>query len=72
MANNINLFNEFRFICKNNGTNDKFIEKVTFLRYVMWKGLNLGLKARKLFHNQNHTENWALGSHPRDNGHVSH
>ena len=22
--------------------------------------------------NQNHTEDWALGCHPRDNGHVTH
>ena len=22
--------------------------------------------------NENHTEDWALGSHPRDNGHVTH
>ena len=31
---------------------------------------NLGLKAEKQFRNKNHTEDWELGSHPRDNGHV--
>ena len=34
--------------------------------------LNLGLKAEKPLQNENHTEDWALGSHPRDNGHVTH
>ena len=34
--------------------------------------LNLGLKAEKQLQNENHTEDWALGSHPRDNGHVTH
>ena len=33
--------------------------------------LNLGLKAEKQFQNENHTEDWALGSHPLDNGHVT-
>ena len=33
------------------------------------KVLNLGLKQLQ---NENHTEDWALGSHPRDNGHVTH
>ena len=36
------------------------------------KLLNLGLKAEKQLQNENHTEDWALGSHPRDNGHVTH
>ena len=36
------------------------------------KWLNLGLKAGKPLQNENHTEDWALGSHPRDNGHVTH
>ena len=36
------------------------------------KVLNLGLKAEKLLQNENHTEDWALGSHSRDNGHVTH
>ena len=33
---------------------------------------DLGLKAEKPLQNENHTEDWALGSHPRDNGHVTH
>ena len=36
------------------------------------KVLNLGLKAEKPLQNENHTVDWALGSHPRDNGHVTH
>ena len=36
------------------------------------KVLNLGLKAEKQLQNENHTEDWALGSHPRDSGHVTH
>ena len=31
-----------------------------------------GLKAEKQLRNQNYTEDWALGCHPRDNGHVTH
>ena len=34
--------------------------------------LILGLKAEKQFRNYNHTEDWALACHPRDNGHVPH
>ena len=33
--------------------------------------LNLCCKAEKQLQNENHTEDWALGSHPRDNGHVT-
>ena len=36
------------------------------------KVLNLTLKAEIQFQNENHTEDWALGSHPRHNGHVTH
>ena len=36
------------------------------------KLLILGLKAEKQLRNKNHTEDWALGCHPRDNGHVTH
>ena len=36
------------------------------------KVLNLGLKAEKPLQNENHTEELALGSHPRDNRHVTH
>ena len=35
------------------------------------KVLNLGLKAEKPLQNENHTDDWALGSHPLDNGHVT-
>ena len=36
------------------------------------KVLNLGLKDEKPLQIENRTENWVLGSHPRDNGHVTH
>ena len=36
------------------------------------KMLNLSLKAEKQLQNGNHTKDWALGSHLRDNGHVTH
>ena len=29
-------------------------------------------KTEKQLRNQNHTEDWALYCHPRDNGHVTH
>ena len=32
----------------------------------------LRLKAEKQLRNKNHTEDWALGRHPRDNGHMAH
>ena len=48
----------------------KFARKYHFLG--IWKVLNLGFKAEKQLQNENHTEDWALGSHPRDNGHVTH
>ena len=32
----------------------------------------LGLKAEKQPRKKGHTENRALGCHPRDNGHVTH
>ena len=38
--------------------------------YVPW--LILGLKAEKQLRNKNHTEDWALGCHPRDNWQVTH
>ena len=41
-------------------------------RLGVWKVLSLGLKAEKPLQNENHAEEWALGSHPRDNGHVTH
>ena len=36
------------------------------------KCLISGLKAEKQLRNKNHTEDWALGCHPRVNGHVTH
>ena len=48
----------------------KFVRKWHFL--AIRKVLNLGLKAGKQLQNENHTEDWALGSHPRGNGHVTH
>ena len=51
-------------------TNGKICAKAAFP--VIRKVLNLCLKAEKQLQNENHTEDWALGSHPRDNGHVTH
>ena len=51
-------------------TNGKICAKVAFP--TIRKVLNLGLKAGKQLQNENHTEDWALGSHPRDNGQVTH
>ena len=48
----------------------KFAQKYHFLG--IRKVLNLSLKAEKQLQNENHTEDWALGSDPRDNGHVTH
>ena len=47
----------------------KFAGKYLFLG--IRKVLNFGFKAEKQLQNENHTEDWALGSHPRDNGHVT-
>ena len=57
---------------KINETNDKFYRKVALLTKSIRKVLNLGIKAEKPLQNENHTEDWALGSHPCDNGHVTH
>ena len=35
------------------------------------KDLNLSFKAGIQLQNKNHTEDWALGCHPRDNCHVN-
>ena len=48
-------------------TNDKHYRKVAFLAYSILKGLILGLKAVKRIQTENQ---WVLGSHPRDDGHV--
>ena len=52
------------------GQTAKFARTYHFLG--IRKVLNLGFKAVKQLQNENHTEDWALGSHPRDNGHVTH
>ena len=59
-----------QFWQKINDQTSKFARKLHFLG--MRKVLNLGLKAEKPFQNLNHTEDLALGSHPRDNVHVTH
>ena len=59
-----------QFWQKINGQTSKFARKLHFLG--IRKVLNLGLKAEKPLQNENHTDDWALGSHPRDNGHVTH
>ena len=51
-------------------TNGKICVKVAFPRYT--EVLNLGLKAEKQLKKENHTDDWVLGNHPRDNGHVTH
>ena len=55
---------------KNNVTNDKVYRKVAILMYMEMS--NFRPQAEKQLQNQNHTEDWALGFHPRDNGHVTH
>ena len=55
-----------QFLQKINGQTLKFARKLHFLD--IRKVLNLGLKSKKPLQNENHTEDWALGSHPRDNG----
>ena len=59
-----------QFWQKINGQTSKFARKLHFLG--IRKVLNLCLKAEKPLQNENHTEDWALDSHPRDNGHVTH
>ena len=34
--------------------------------------VNFRPQSLKAASKQNHTEDWALGCHPRDNGHVTH
>ena len=55
---------------KNDETNETFCGKIAFLGIRTW--LILGLKAAKQLQNKKHTEISALGSHPCDNGHVTH
>ena len=67
----IHQIKDFRqFWQKINGQTSKFARKLHFLG--IRKVLNLGLKAEKPLQNENNTEDLALGSHPRDNGHVTH
>ena len=57
-------------IHKNNeSTKEKFYRKALLC---IPKWLMLGLKTEKQLPNKNHTEDWELGCHPRDNGHVTH
>ena len=62
--------------CYNNNGGNKLLDKRQNLLLLHFLGirkvLNLGLKAEKQLQNENHTEEWALDSHPRDNGHVTH
>ena len=55
---------------KINGQTAKFARKYHFLG--IREVLNLGLKSEKQLQIKNHTEDWALGSHHRDNGHMTH
>ena len=52
-------------------TNGKIGAKVAFPRYtesVKFRSQSRETASKK----ENHTEDWALGSHHRDNGHVTH
>ena len=51
-------------------TNGKICAKVAFPRYT--ESVKFRSQAEKQLQNENSTEDWALGSHPRDNGHVTH
>ena len=55
---------------KNNGTNGKNCAKVAFPRYT--ESVKFKSQSRETASKRKHTEDWALGSHPRDNGHVTH
>ena len=57
----VKLFH-LQFWQKINGQTSKFARKLHFLG--IRKVLNLGLKSKKPFQNENHTEDWALGSLP--------
>ena len=51
-------------------TNGKICAKVAFPRYT--ESVKFRFFAEKQLQNENHAEDWALGSHPRGNGHVTH
>ena len=58
-------------------TNGKIGAKVAFPRYTesvkfRSQSRETGLNRFNIILHENHTEDWALGSHPRDNGHVTH
>ena len=59
-----------KIIHKNNGTNGKICAKVAFPRYT--ESAKFKSQSRETASKRNHSEDWALGSHPRDNGHVTH
>ena len=69
MTASIILLINFNLIFTKNGIHIRCRE-VALLRYT--EGLNLGFKAGIQLQNKNHIEDWALGCHPHDNGHVSH
>ena len=50
--------------------NRKICVKVAFPMYT--ESFTLGLKPEKQLQNENHTEDWTLGSRPGGNGHVTH
>ena len=51
-------------------TNGKICAKVAFPSYT--ESVKFRSQSREKLQNENNTEDWALGSHPRDNGHVTH
>ena len=70
MINNLHLLFASTIPHKNIETNDKFYRKVAFLIYT--EMVKFRSQSRETASKRNHTEDWALGSHPRDNGHVTH
>ena len=54
----------------NQGQNVMDKRQNSFPRYT--ESVKFKSKSRETVQNENHTEDWALGSHPRDNGHVTH
>ena len=64
------LGTRLQFWQKINGQTSKFAWKVEFPRYT--ESVKFRSQSRETAQNENHTEDWALGSHPRGNGHVTH
>ena len=54
-------------MCKNNEKNDKFYRKVASLMYT--EMVNFMPQSWKAASKLEPNEDWALGCHPRDNGH---